>query len=58
LDKTNIRVLGAPRRLIGHDSREAQLMEVGITADEIVQTARQMLPRVSKSRVPRLETSA
>ena len=58
LDKTNIRVLGAPRRLIGHDSREAQLMEVGVTADEIVQTARQMLPRVSKRRVPRLETSA
>jgi 1-deoxy-D-xylulose-5-phosphate synthase len=58
LGKTDIRVLGAPRRLIGHDSREAQLMEVGITADEIVQTARQMLPRVSRRRVPRLETSA
>jgi 1-deoxy-D-xylulose-5-phosphate synthase len=58
LDTTGIRVLGAPRRLIGHDSREAQLMEVGVTADEIVQTARQMLPRVSKRRVPRLETSA
>ncbi len=58
LDKTTIRVLGAPRRLIGHDSRQAQLMEVGVTADEIVQTARQMLSRVSKRRVPRLETSA
>jgi 1-deoxy-D-xylulose-5-phosphate synthase len=58
LDKTGIRVLGAPVRLIGHDSREAQLMEIGVTADEIVQTARQMLPRVSKRRAPRLETSA
>ncbi len=58
LDKTGIRVLGAPRRLIGHDSREAQLMEVGVTADDIVQTARQMLPRVAKRRLPRLETSA
>jgi 1-deoxy-D-xylulose-5-phosphate synthase len=58
LDKASIRVLGAPRRLIGHDSREAQLMEVGITADEIVQTARQMLPRAAKRSLPRLETPA
>jgi 1-deoxy-D-xylulose-5-phosphate synthase len=58
LDKTAIRVLGAPRRLIGHDSRDAQLMEVGIAAEEIVQTARQMLPPVAKRRVPRLGTSA
>ncbi len=38
-----IRVLGAPRCFIGHDLRTAQLMEAGITADEIAQTAREML---------------
>jgi len=38
-----IRVLGAPRAFIGHDSRAAQLMGVGINADEIAQTAREML---------------
>jgi 1-deoxy-D-xylulose-5-phosphate synthase len=37
-----IRVLGAPRRLIGHHSRAAQLMEAGITADEIVKTAKEL----------------
>jgi 1-deoxy-D-xylulose-5-phosphate synthase len=39
----NIRVLGAPRRFIGQDSRNAQLMEAGINADEIAETARAML---------------
>jgi 1-deoxy-D-xylulose-5-phosphate synthase len=39
----NIRVLGAPRRFIGHDSRAAQLMQAGIHADEIAKMARQML---------------
>jgi 1-deoxy-D-xylulose-5-phosphate synthase len=44
LDKAGIRVLGAPRRFIGHNSRKTQLMEVGVIAETIVQTARQMLP--------------
>jgi 1-deoxy-D-xylulose-5-phosphate synthase len=38
-----IRVLGAPRRFIGHNSRDRQLMEAGINADEIVKTAKEML---------------
>jgi 1-deoxy-D-xylulose-5-phosphate synthase len=38
-----IRALGAPRRLVGQDSRGAQLMQVGVTADEIVKTAKEML---------------
>lgn len=38
-----IRVLGAPRCFMGHDSRAAQLMEAGINADEIAKTAREML---------------
>jgi 1-deoxy-D-xylulose-5-phosphate synthase len=43
LDVGNIRVLGAPRRFIRHHSRSAQLMEAGVTADEIVTTAKEML---------------
>ena len=42
-DVSLVRVLGAPRRFIGHDSRAAQLMEAGINADEIAKTAREML---------------
>jgi 1-deoxy-D-xylulose-5-phosphate synthase len=38
-----IRVLGAPRCFIGHDSRATQLMEAGLNADEIAKTAREML---------------
>ena len=38
-----VRVLGAPRRFIGHNSRNSQLMEAGLNADEIVKTAKQML---------------
>ena len=38
----HIRVLGAPRRFIGHHTRSAQLMEAGITADEIVKTAKEL----------------
>jgi len=38
-----IRLLGAPRALIGHDSRSAQLMEAGVNADKIVQAAKEML---------------
>lgn len=39
----NVRVLGVPRRFIGHDSREAQLMEAGVDADSIAETVRKML---------------
>ena len=42
-DAGGIRVLGAPRRLIGHHSRSAQLMEAGINADVIVKTAKAMV---------------
>jgi len=42
-----IRLLGAPRRFIGHNSRNAQLMEAGVNADKIVQTAKEMLKSVN-----------
>jgi 1-deoxy-D-xylulose-5-phosphate synthase len=35
-----IRVLGVPRRFIGHNSRKSQLMEAGLNADEIVKTVK------------------
>jgi 1-deoxy-D-xylulose-5-phosphate synthase len=38
-----IRLLGAPRKFIGHSARDAQLMEVGVDADNIAETARKML---------------
>jgi 1-deoxy-D-xylulose-5-phosphate synthase len=38
-----IRILGAPRSFVGHDSRSAQLTEIGISAEEIARTAREML---------------
>ncbi len=38
-----IRLLGAPRRFIGHNSRAQQLMEAGINADKIVETVKEML---------------
>jgi 1-deoxy-D-xylulose-5-phosphate synthase len=38
-----VRLLGAPRRFIKHDSRAVQLMQAGVTADKIVQVAREML---------------
>ena len=38
-----VRVLGAPRRFIGHNSRDAQLMEAGVIADNIAETVRKML---------------
>jgi 1-deoxy-D-xylulose-5-phosphate synthase len=41
--KKPIAVLGMPRRPISHDSRRAQLMEGGVNADKIAQTAREML---------------
>ncbi|MBW8038658.1 MAG: 1-deoxy-D-xylulose-5-phosphate synthase [Planctomycetes bacterium] len=36
-------VLGAPRSFIKHDTRPVQLMQAGINADKIAQTAREML---------------
>jgi 1-deoxy-D-xylulose-5-phosphate synthase len=36
-------VLGAPRRFIGHNSRDAQLMEAGVDADNIAASVRNML---------------
>jgi 1-deoxy-D-xylulose-5-phosphate synthase len=39
----DIRVLGAPRRFIGHNARETQLMEAGVNADNIAETVRKML---------------
>jgi 1-deoxy-D-xylulose-5-phosphate synthase len=38
-----VRLLGAPRRFIGHNSRDAQLMEAGVNADKIAQTVKKML---------------
>ena len=38
-----IRPLGAPRAFIGHDSRDAQLMQAGVNADKIAQAAKEML---------------
>lgn len=38
-----IRLLGVPSALIRHDARKAQLMEVGVNADKIVRTAKEML---------------
>jgi len=38
-----IRLLGAPRRFIGHNSRAQQLMEVGVNADKIAETAKEMV---------------
>jgi 1-deoxy-D-xylulose-5-phosphate synthase len=35
--------LGMPRAFLKHDSRNAQLMQAGISADRIVQTAKEML---------------
>jgi 1-deoxy-D-xylulose-5-phosphate synthase len=41
-----IRLLGAPRTFIGQNSRAHQLMEVGINADKIVKTTKEMLSRM------------
>jgi len=41
--KKPIVVLGMPRAFLKHDSRNAQLMQAGINADSIVQTAKEML---------------
>ena len=39
----DIRVLGAPGRFIGHNYRSLQLMEAGINAEKIAETAKEML---------------
>ena len=41
-----IRLLGAPRRFIGHNSRTQQLMEAGVNADKIVETIKEMVCHV------------
>ncbi|MHC4750397.1 MAG: 1-deoxy-D-xylulose-5-phosphate synthase [Planctomycetota bacterium] len=38
-----VRLLGMPRRFIGHNSRDAQLMEAGVDADKIAKTVRKVL---------------
>jgi len=43
IHNTRIRLLGAPRKFIGHNSRNAQLMEAGVHADKIVETARELI---------------
>ncbi len=50
LEQSNIRVLGAPRRFIGHDTRSSQLMQVGVSADAIAETAKEMLAKRSGKR--------
>jgi 1-deoxy-D-xylulose-5-phosphate synthase len=39
----SIRLLGAPRRFIGHNSRDVQLMEAGAKADKIAETVKKIL---------------
>jgi 1-deoxy-D-xylulose-5-phosphate synthase len=39
----SIHLLGAPRRFIGHNSRDVQLMEVGANAEKIAETVRKIL---------------
>jgi 1-deoxy-D-xylulose-5-phosphate synthase len=40
-----VRMLGAPKRFVRHDSRTNQLMEAGINADKIAEAVYQMLNR-------------
>jgi 1-deoxy-D-xylulose-5-phosphate synthase len=39
----SIRLLGAPRRFIGHNSRDVQLMEAGANAETIAETVRKIM---------------
>jgi 1-deoxy-D-xylulose-5-phosphate synthase len=39
----SIRLLGAPRRFIGHNTRDVQLMEAGANADKIAEAVRDIL---------------
>jgi 1-deoxy-D-xylulose-5-phosphate synthase len=43
-----IKVLGAPRGFIRHDSRGRQLMESGVNADKIVQAVKELLNRAER----------
>jgi len=45
-----IMILGAPREFIKHDSRKRQFMAVGINADEIAKTVRQMHKSLQKGK--------
>ena len=47
-----VRLLGAPRTFVGHNSRDAQLLQIGINADTIVKTAKEMIKeRTGKKRL-------
>ena len=48
LDASNVRLCGIPDRYISQASRQAQLQEVGLDADSLVQTTLDMLPAKSK----------
>jgi hypothetical protein len=39
----SIHLLGAPRRFIGHNSRDVQLMESGANAEKIAEKVRKIL---------------
>jgi 1-deoxy-D-xylulose-5-phosphate synthase len=39
----SIHLLGAPRRFVGHDSRDVQLMQAGAKAEKIAETVRKIL---------------
>jgi len=39
----SIRLLGSPRKFIGHNARDVQLMQAGANADKITETVRKML---------------
>jgi len=39
----DIRVLGVPRKFIGHNTRNSQLMQACINAEKIVKTAKEMV---------------
>jgi len=39
----SIRLLGSPRKFIGHNARDVQLMQAGVNADKISETVRKML---------------
>ncbi len=40
---SDVRILGAPRSFVRHNSRQAQLVQAGIDAESIAETARKML---------------
>jgi hypothetical protein len=43
-----IRILGSPRAFIGHNIREAQLFQAGITAEKIADEVKEMACRVER----------